>query len=81
MLPRLPHPKGIDGSLDISAGELLLGDSAFADARVDLALDNGSWTVSQLSAEAQAIWDNDELARVMPVCLDLLDSGEGQKGR
>lgn len=55
LLNRLPHPAGIDGTLDISTGELLLGDSAFANAEADLALDHGAWKVGQLSAEAPGL--------------------------
>ena len=55
LLNRLPHPAGIDGTLDISADELLLGDSVFADAKADLALNHGVWKIGQLSAEAPGL--------------------------
>ncbi|NIJ41023.1 uncharacterized protein involved in outer membrane biogenesis [Parvibaculum indicum] len=57
LLNRLPHPAGIDGALDISAGELLLGDSVFADAKAELALDHGTWRIGRLSAEAPGLTD------------------------
>ena len=55
LLTRLPHPAGIDGTFDISVGELLYGDSAFADATAQLALDNGAWNIRTLSAEAPGL--------------------------
>ena len=55
LLNRVPRPTGIDGKFDISVGELLLGDSAFADAKADLVLDRGMWKIGALSAEAPGL--------------------------